>query len=64
VNHLFSWRALRRYSPYRSSGEYLGGMGVEVWEPHLGQVSLRVYSRHLSHILRVVFIVLVACGPV
>jgi len=32
-------------------------MGTEVTEPHLGQVSLSVYSWHLSHNLSVVFIV-------
>src|SRR6266511_57301 len=40
-----SWArlSLRRYAPYRSSGEYRGGIGLPVGWPHAGHASRSVY---------------------
>src|SRR2546428_3857685 len=55
VSHLSnSWArlSLRLYAPYRSSGEYRGGIGFPAAWPHAGQTSLRVYRPQAPHFFR------------
>src|SRR2546427_180197 len=42
-----SFFSCRRYRPWRSSGEYRGGIGLAVAAPHRGHTSRRVYARQL-----------------
>ncbi|HUL39537.1 MAG TPA: hypothetical protein VLU38_04520 [Methanomassiliicoccales archaeon] len=48
--------SLRLYSPYLSSGEYLGGTGTKVGEPHFLHAWSSEYSWHVGHLLNEVFI--------
>src|SRR5256712_2421664 len=55
VSHLSnSWArlSLRLYAPYRSSGEYRGGIGFPVAWLHPGQTSFRVYRPQAPHFFR------------
>src|SRR5438309_1902260 len=55
VSHLSnSWArlSLRLYAPYRSSGEYRGGIGFPAAWPHAGQTSFRVYRPQAPHFFR------------
>jgi hypothetical protein len=54
--------SLRRYSPYLSSGEYLGGTGTKVGVPHFLHVGSREYSWHVGHFLNEVFIFNLSLG--
>src|SRR6266511_2097629 len=52
VSHLSnSWArlSLRLYTPYRSSGEYRGGIGFPAAWPQAGQTSFNVYRPQAPH---------------
>src|SRR5712691_4490968 len=56
VSHLSNSLArlsLRLYAPYRSSGEYRGGIGFPVAWPQCGQMSFRLYRLHEPHLFRI-----------
>src|SRR5437773_5051214 len=65
VFHGPSLFSCRRYRPWRSSGEYLGGIGLAVAAPHLGHTSRRVYARQSRQIrmnVRIVNLLLSRAG--